>query len=263
MTGASITLDIDPFIEIGPVSLAWHGLMTAVGLIVGSVMARRYAAERGLDGEQILPLIAAVAIGGIVGARLLFLIQDDAGSLLRPGGWLGTTGFSFYGAIVLGAAAAAAYMRRARLKPSYLDALAAGFPLGLAVGRIGDVINGEHTGPASELPWAIRWPNPDSLSPNPDLAYHSGGLYEVVLALLILAVIWPLRDRFRTPTMLLWTVIGAYAAGRFVMFFWRSDTAPAALGLERAHFESLGLLIVATLGALWASRRAGQLRLRE
>lgn len=38
------------------------------------------------------------------------------------------------------------------------------------------------------------------------------------------AVVWPLRDRFRRPLMLLWTVIGLYGGGRFLMFFYRSDS---------------------------------------
>lgn len=252
MSLATITLDIDPFIDIGPLEIAWHGLMTAVGILVGGVMARCWARERGLNPEEIAPLLIAVALGGIVGARVLFLIQD--GAIAQPGEWLGSTGFSFYGAIVLAPLAAAAYMRWARLELSYIDALAAGFPLGMAVGRIGDVINGEHTGPASDLPWAIQWPHPDALAPTPDLAYHPGGLYEVVLALAMFAVIWPLRHRFRRPTMLLWAVIGSYAVGRFVMFFWRSDTTDAFLGLDRAHYESLALLAVAAAGAYLAAR---------
>ncbi len=69
-------------------------------------------------------------------------------------------GFAFYGALIAGALAVGAYLWRAKLSVPYLDALAAGFPLGMAVGRIGDVINGEHYGPPSADPWGFRYTDP-------------------------------------------------------------------------------------------------------
>ena len=64
----------------------------------------------------------------------------------------------------------ALYLGWRRLGLRYLDALAAGFPLGMAIGRIGDVINGEHYGPVSDLPWAIRNTHPDADVPSNELA---------------------------------------------------------------------------------------------
>jgi phosphatidylglycerol:prolipoprotein diacylglycerol transferase len=244
-----ITIGIDPSIELGPLTVTWHGLMIAVGIASGGWLAGRYARERGLDRETVLSLVLVIAFAGIIGARLLYLAQNDAGALVRPGDWLESEGFSFYGALILGTAAVAVYVWRAGLDLRYLDALAAGFPLGMAIGRVGDLINGEHYGPASDLPWAIRYTSPDAEVPSSSVAYHSGGLYEIVLALLMLAVIWPLRHRFRRPTMLLWMVIALYSAGRFGMFFVRSDSETLALGLDETQWISIGLLGIASLGA--------------
>jgi len=141
----------------------------------------------------------------------------------------------------------------------YLDALAFGFPLGMAVGRLGDVINGEHFGPRSDLPWAFRHTHPDALTPSPDVAYHSGGFYEVVLSLAILAIVWPRRDRLTRPGSVLWLVIGLYAAGRFAMFFVRSDSETLLAGLNGAQWTSLGLLAVAAYG-LWRALSAYESR---
>jgi prolipoprotein diacylglyceryltransferase len=76
----------------------------------------------------------------------------------------------------------------------------------------------------------------------------------------MLAVLWPLRNRFRRPTTLLWTTVAAYSGGRFVMFFWRSDTTGFAFGLNVAQVTSLALLAVALIGLWWArrSRPAGE-----
>ncbi len=251
---ATLTINIDPSIDLGPLDLTWHGVMIAVGIVVGGWLATVYAREAGLDRERVVDLVVVVAIAGMVGSRLFYLAEH--GDLVRPGEWLGHFGFSIYGAVILGPLAGAAYMRWRGLGMRYLDALAAGFPLGLLVGRVGDLINGEHYGPPSDLPWAVQNAHPDALTLNPELAYHSGGLYEMVLGLAMVAVIWPLRHRFRRPGMLFWSVIALYSGGRFAMFFYRSDSDEVALGLNSAQWTSLALLAVAGIAAYLTLRAA-------
>ena len=255
MPVAEITIGIDPEIELGPLTLAWHGVGIAAGIAVGGWLAARYAQEAGLSRERLLNLVLVIALAGIVGSRLFYLAEQEPSELLGPRGWFGTRGFSFYGAMLLGTVAVAGVIWRSDLDRRYLDALAAGFPLGVAVGRIGDVINGEHYGAVSDAPWAIRYTHPDAEVPLDTVAYHSGGLYEVALGLLMLAVVWPLRHRLREPTVLLWTVVGLYAAGRFVMFFFRADSDELALGLSNGQWTSLALVLVALAAGALARRR--------
>lgn len=247
---AEIRIGIDPSFELGPLTLAWHGIMTAAGLAAGGWLATGYARRRGLDPEPMPGLVVVMALAGIVGARLLFLLQESPGDLLRPGDWLGTRGFSIYGGVIAGALAAAAHMTRARLDLRYLDALAAGFPLGLAIGRIGDLISGEHYGPPTELPWGVSYTHPDAEVPVAGIAYHSGGLYEIALGLVILTATAFLWRRLRRPLALFWTVIGLYGAGRFAIFFYRSDSDALALGLDESQWISLGLVVAAAAGLL-------------
>lgn len=251
---AAITINLSPSFELGPLTVSWHGMMTALGLVVAAWVAAAFADRRGLDSERVITLALITAVAGIVGARLFYLVLNDAEALLRPGQWLGSNGFAIFGGVFAGAAAAAATTYWRKLSWRYLDALAVGFGLGLAVGRVGDLINGEHYGPPSDAPWAVIHTNPAALVPSPDVAYHDGGLYEIVLGLVIFAIVWPLRDRFSTPTMLMWLTLGLYGAGRFVMFFYRSDSEPLALGLNAAQGVSL-LLVVVAVGGAWASRR--------
>jgi phosphatidylglycerol---prolipoprotein diacylglyceryl transferase len=129
-------------------------------------------------------------------------------------------------------------------------------PLGLAIGRTGDVINGEHYGPASDFFLAVRNTHPDALTPSPDLAYHSGGLYEVLIGAIVFAIVWPLRKRLHRPLALMWLMLALLAIGRFLEFFARSDSADLALGLETAQWTSLLLLTIAAAGAwLTVARR--------
>lgn len=155
---ATITIGIDP----EPLTLTWHGVFIAVGIVVGGLFASRYARERGLDREHIPNAVVVIAIAGIVAARLFYLLENDPAALVNPADWLGTRGFAFYGAIILGTPAAALYARRAGLGSRYLDALAAGFPAGMAVGRLATSSTASTTG----LPATCRGPS-DTPTPTP------------------------------------------------------------------------------------------------
>ncbi len=251
---AVITIGIDPTIELGPITLAWHGMTIAVGILVGAAIAKREARRLDLAVEPLEVIALILIAGALVGARVFYLAEH--GQLLEPSQWLGTTGFTFYGGFIGAATGIVFYIWRRRLPLYYLDAIAAGVPLGLAVGRIGDVINGEHYGPATDFLLGVRNTHPDALTPNPQLAYHSGGLYEVLLGLAIFAIIWPLRPRLRQPTALVWSVLAMLAAGRFLEFFARSDSQPLALGLVTAQWTSVLLLAVAAVGALLTVRQS-------
>src|SRR5919106_4029936 len=252
---STITIGIDPTIELGPVTIAWHGLMIAVGILVGGAAVAYDARRRGLDPERVYAIGMIVVAGALVGGRAFYLLEH--GELDDPGAWFGTTGFPFYGGFIAAGLGIAYYVRRERLSVSYLDAIAAGLPLGLAIGRIGDVINGEHYGPATTFFLGVRNTHPDALTPSPDVAYHSGGLYEVLLGAIVFAIAWPLRTRLQRPLALTWLVIALLAIGRFFEFFVRSDSADLALGLEIAQWTSLALLAVAGAGA-WLTLSRGR-----
>jgi phosphatidylglycerol:prolipoprotein diacylglycerol transferase len=245
---AVITIGIDPTIEPGPLTLAWHGITIALGIIVGGLVAAREAKRRGLDTQPLETMAALLAVGAVVGARVFYLVEH--GLILEPGAWLATTGFTFYGGLIGAAVAVGVYLRRRRLSLTYVDAIAFAVPVGIAVGRIGDVINGEHYGPATDFLLGVRNTHPEALTPSPGLAYHSGGLYEVLLGILVFAVIWPLRRRIRRPTVLAWTVLALLSAGRFVEFFARSDSEPLALGLVTAQWASVVLFALAVAGVV-------------
>ncbi|MDQ3065935.1 MAG: prolipoprotein diacylglyceryl transferase [Actinomycetota bacterium] len=138
--------------------------------------------------------------------------------------------------------------------------LAYGFPLGMALGRIGDVINGEHFGPATDAPWGVRYTHPDAEVPTSTLAYHAGGLYEVVLALAIFAFVMLVGRRLKATGELLWSVVGLYAAGRFVMFFYRDDSDALAAGLTGALWISVALVIATGVGLGLTTRQGRPIR---
>lgn len=212
------------------------------------VVAERFARARGLDPSvaSVMTLVAGAA--GLVGARLFYLAQEDPGSLLTP--WSGgSTGFAFYGSLILGVPAVALALRLSR-RPvlPFLDVAALAFPFGMAIGRIGDLLNGEHFGPPTGLPWGVTYTDPASHAPRVDVAYHSGALYEVVFVALLAATLALVHRRLTRPGDALWLVLGAYSVGRFIVFFWVDDVRVVGLGLRQAQWTSLALLAVALVG---------------
>lgn len=182
---AVLTVGIDPTIELGPVTLAWHGITIALGILVGGLAAGREVRRRGLPTEPLYTIGMILVAGALVGGRAFYLAEH--GQLLDPGEWLGTRGFTFYGGLIAAAVGIGAYLWRGQLSIEYLDAVSFGLPLGIALGRVGDVINGEHYGPQTDFFLGVRNTHPDADVPSPDVAYHSGGLYEVLIGALTFA----------------------------------------------------------------------------
>ena len=248
-----ITIGIDPTIDVGPLSIAWHGLTIAIGIAFGGALAARLATRRGLSPDPVWEIVAIVAVAGLAGGKLLYLAEH--GDLRTPSRWLSGRGFSFNGGFILAALVIAVFVWRRRLSSMYLDVVAIALPLGVAIGRVGDVINGEHYGPRSDWLLAVRNSNPEADVPSTAVAYHSGGLYEVLLGAIVFAVMWSLRRRFRRPLAAMWTVVGLFGIGRFLEFFYRSDSDDVALGLSSAQWTSLGLVVVAIAGWAVTTRR--------
>jgi len=122
-----ITIGIDPTIEVGPVTIAWHGLTIAIGILIGGIAVAHESRRRGLEPDRIYAIAMILILGALVGGRAFYLLEH--GQLDDPGAWLGTTGFTFYGGFIAAALGIAYYVRHQRLSVNYLDAIAAGLPL--------------------------------------------------------------------------------------------------------------------------------------
>lgn len=245
-----MTIGVSPTFEIGPISLAWHGVMSALGLLVGLGVAVYLARRARVDPEPLFLATLAAAVGGLVGARLFYLAQTDPSALLTP--WSGGfEGFAFYGSILLGVPAAFVALRLARQPVGrYLDLIAAAFPAGMAVGRIGDLLNGEHYGGPTNLPWGVTYSSPEAHVPLTGVAYESGALYEIVFAAVLAAVVLTVRRGLPRPGQVFWFVLGLYSLGRFLIFFVVQDVPVVALGLRQAQWTSLALMLISLAGLI-------------
>jgi phosphatidylglycerol:prolipoprotein diacylglycerol transferase len=258
-----ITIGIDPvLVKIGPFSLRWYGLMYVVGIAVGLLVVMPYARRRGLSSEQIWNIFWAVAIAALIGGRLYYVVQSDPSSYLHHPGdlfafWQG--GMAFYGAVFLGVPVLLfmAYQQKVPLGVA-LDCVAIFAPLAQAVGRIGNIINGDVVGYQSNLPWSFIYTNSNSfVSPTSlNVPVQPAGLYELLFSLGLFVLLWPLRYKLEPAGMLFVLYLSVYSIGQFVLFIWRDNDIVAA-GLKQAQITAVVVQALLVVGAYLILQRPG------
>ncbi|MEA2643343.1 MAG: phosphatidylglycerol---prolipoprotein diacylglyceryl transferase, partial [Chloroflexota bacterium] len=145
-----------------------------------------------------------------------------------------------------------------------IDAAGAATMIGLAIGRIGDVINGEHHGTPTNLPWGVEYVNPNTLG-QPGLVVHPEVAYEMILTLVLLGVLLPFHQRLkaRLPAGVLGLIyLGLYGLGRFFLSYLRTDPAVFA-GLRQAQLASLLMFVIAVVAIPFLMRRQTTTMRRE
>ena len=258
----TIVIDLDPnILRIGPLLITWHGVFAVLGIVAAARLGfwllerERLALPNG--GDLLVWMIAL----GLVGARLLFAWENYR--LFENGQWLRVFavtegGISQWGGLF--GAIAGAWIWAWRNRFSFwkiLDAGGAGAMIGLAVGRIGDVINGEHHGTPTSLPWGVDYVNANTLG-EPGKVVHPEVAYEMVLCLGVLALILPFHRRLkrRVPDGVLGlTYLAVYALGRFFLSYLRADLQ-IVFGLRQAQIASLLMVVLAVVAIPILVRRA-------
>src|SRR5207245_6607339 len=197
--------------------------------------------------ERIYPFAIAVVLGGLVGARVAHVLDNWSIYATRPAdvlafwnGGIGTTGAPI-GSSISGLIVA----RRLRLPIGFMfDISVIGIALGEAIGRIGDVINGEHHAIAcSGLPWCVRYTNPATLGQTEYV--HSVAAYDgLVRGLIFIAVVayWR-RVRGKPPeSRVYWAYLLLFGGFRFLTSFLRLD--PLFIdGLQEAQLLGLSYAV--------------------
>jgi prolipoprotein diacylglyceryltransferase len=116
------------------------------------------------------------------------------------------------------------------------DLAAPGLLLGQALGRIGDVINGEHLSVSANLPWSVLYLHADS--PGSRFPVHPAVGYELVWDLVTLGLLYVLARRVLPPGTLYWSYLVLYSVGRFLLSFLRLDPVRLA-GLQISQVAAM------------------------
>ena len=230
---------IPDLFTIGPFTLHSFGLLAVLALILPAYFVGRALCDRGRDPILAWEIAVGAGVGGFIGARVDYLIQNPDGS-----GLFSSTGLVWYGGVIGGAIGVIAVSLWRRIPIGIMANIAApALALGYAIGRIGCQLSGDGDyGSASSLPWAMSYP--DGTVPTTDLV-HPTPLYETTSMLLVFWLLWRLRGRFDRPWALfgLWCILAGVE--RFLIEFIRRNKAELA-GLTTAQLISVVLVVLGT-----------------
>jgi len=256
---AAITYEPLVRIHVGPLAVSPHGIFTALGFLVGARLLLADTRRRGISDDDMYVVLTRAAVGALIGARVVYVINHWS-AYESPLEWFRVWegGISLLGGIA-GALLAAAPVVRSRHLGFYaiVDLAAPWLPLGIAVGRIGDLVIADHLGGPTALPFGFRCPEVVDVGRTvgsrcpPGEVVHLTAAYDLVVAAAVALVLIVLRRkllRLGERTLILGIL---YGAGRFAFDFVRADTR--RFGLTGSQWTALLVMVIA--GALLARRR--------
>lgn len=237
-----------PSFEVLGISIKSFGVVFALGFLACGLLVARRLRELERPVDWAYEIVFAALVGGLVGARGYFLIQNygEVKGHLFSSVFSGS-GLVWYGGAIGGAIGVLAWMRWRRvLELRMLDMAATALALGYAIGRIGCQVSGDGDyGIRSSLPWAMGYPHGTVPTP-PGVRVQPTPIYETLAMGLVAYLLWQLRDRVRPGVVIaLYCVLSGLE--RFLVEFIRRNHEVLA-GLTAPQLESIGLAIA---GAVW------------
>jgi phosphatidylglycerol---prolipoprotein diacylglyceryl transferase len=267
-------------IRVGPVAISPHGLGIAAGYLAGSWWMIREGRKRGLAEENVGTILLWALVGAIFGARFFYVVGhfsdfDSIGEMLAI--WRG--GISLIGGIAGAIIFAYPVMRRYKYRfLQVMDSAAIGLAFGIIIGRIGDLIIGDHLGKPTDffLGWAYRggqlpgpWvENPATGEWTATLAgghtetlaregaslfrgsevlstgagVHQTALYDFFIALGLFLFLYWLNKAPRREGILIMTFAIWYGTGRVITDFLRIDKT--YFGLTGSQLASIAAILI-------------------
>jgi phosphatidylglycerol:prolipoprotein diacylglycerol transferase len=250
-------------LQLGPLAIHWYGLtyLAAFGLFM-LLGIRRLAqppfsrvtgagAWARRDVEDILFLgVVGVVLGGRLGYCLFYKPEYYLGHPLEIFAvWQG--GMSFHGGM-LGVIGSMLWFARSRHKPwmQVADFVAPCVPTGLAMGRVGNFINGELWGRFCDpaLPWGMVFPQSGSLQPR-----HPSQVYQFLMeGLLLFVLLWLYGRKERAQGQVAAAFLVGYGVFRFIAEYFREPDAflgLLALGMSMGQWLCVPMVLAG--GLMW------------
>jgi len=236
----------------GPLALRWYGLMYLIGFAASYMLVGYQIKKKGLSVSRdfLDSLYTFIMIGLVAGARLGYVIFYNLTFYLdHPQDvfavWQG--GMSFHGGLIGSVLAGVWCCKRHGVDAwQVADLVVATGPIGLGCGRIGNFINGELYGRATNVPWAMVFPA------GGPLPRHPSQLYEFFLeGVVLFLVLWTAKNRMRASGLLAALFLLLYGTFRFSLEFFREPDpqlgfvlGPFTMGqLLSAGMVSVGIVV--------------------
>ena len=245
-------------VQLGPVTIRYYGLMYVIAITLGLFILSREVKRKkmmcGASGklvstDDLLDLLLWMLPAAIIGARIYYVAFQWGYYGSHPADivkiWQG--GLAIHGGVIGGILAVFLFARRKQIRFWALtDAISLSLILGQAIGRIGNLMNGDAYGIPTTLPWGIHFPaNSPAGMAYPGQATHPSMIYEMILNLLIFSLLWRLRKRGYKDGFLTSMYFILYSIARSIVSFTRGDSL--WLGSIRAAHVISAILVVSFL----------------
>lgn len=238
-------------VQFGTFEIRSYGIIVALSFLLGLWLSTREAKRKGLDPGLIQDFAFYALLGGIIGARLYYVVFSNPSYFLQKpweivAVWHG--GIGIIGALLGGLLTALWYCRRKKLSFwRFADILAPGAALGQAAGVFACLLNGDSYGKATDLAWAITYTDPRTMAPL-NVPLHPVEIYEMAAYFLVFVLVWQTREKYRTDGFAFLTYLAGYGAARFSVEFFRGNPAIFAWGIPAAQVFGVALILVSIAG---------------
>ena len=245
--------------HIGPVPIRSYGVMLAISFLIGVAYVRWRTKRDGRPFDDYLSLAYIMVIGGLIGARLFYVVthlEEFAGrwtAVFNPfqSGTVGIAGMNVYGGVLLAIVGSFVYCRIKKISVlETFDYFAPTLGIGLFFTRIGCFLNGCCFGTPCDLPWAVEFPTgsiPWSVYGSQHL--HPSQLYSSLYGgLLFLLLHWMLKHK-RFDGQVLAVLFMVEAFFRYVIEYVRyyeSEMHFTFLGMHPTYNQLVSLALFAT-----------------
>ena len=262
-------MTVYPFIlHLGSFEITGYGLMMMVAFLVGGWLIGLELKRRGLAEDYAADVVAAAVVGGIIGAKLWYVVlTGDPRNILSRGGLV------WYGGFLGGALAVILNGWRLRVPLRWTMHLAApALAAAYALGRVGCFLVNDDYGRPSSLPWAMKFPQglpattaanmtqlfgipvPAGTDPATVLAVHPTQLYETAIMLGVFMLLWRLRDNGRPIGWLFGLYLALAGIERFLIEILRAKDDRFLGPFTIAQLTSVILIAIgALLLSKWSS----------
>ncbi|MEW5985244.1 MAG: prolipoprotein diacylglyceryl transferase [Chloroflexota bacterium] len=250
-----ITIRIDPvLLSIGHFMVRWYSLIVVAAISVGLWLAAREAERKGFQKERIYDGALWVVIGGLLGARLLHVLDhwphEYAATPIRAL-YIWEGGLAIWGGVIGGLIIVAFLAWRWRWPlPRLLDAIAPGLILGQAIGRVACIITGDAMGKPTAGPFGFAYTSPRAMVPELGVYYTPTPVYEIIANLGIFALLWQLRKHNWPDGRLALVYLVLYSTQRFLLAF-TSSYQIVAFGLTQSQIIALVVLAAVLVLLVW------------
>lgn len=246
--------------HVGRFFLPTYGFLVSLGVLFGLWISVRNSEKQGIDGEKAWNLGILVVLCGILGAKVLYVINDWSYYAAHPADIFSVNtlqaGGVFSGGLVAALVAAAWYIRRHHLPAlATCDAFAPGLAIGHAIGRLGCFSAGCCWGKPTNAWWGVTFTNPiaNELVGTPlGHPLEPTQLFEAAVEFANFVLLTWLLTRKRFDGQVFAAYLVLYGVARYLLEFLRDDPGRGSVFggfMTGTQLISIGLVVLG--GVIW------------